>query len=342
MKKSITITDIAKEAGVSISTVSRVLTGNAKVASEKREKVESLIKKYDFRPNMFARGLLSTQTGLVGVLVADIRNPFYSTMFVSLEQAASLLGYNLLLCNSFGDRVKEFELLDNLARQQVDAIIMIGGAVDELVTDMEYAEKVNLISERIPFVITGRLDGTTCVRVNIDEIKAMTIVMEHLASISSFRQLALIGGSTKVKSSVDLRACFRRQLKRFGLAYNAAFDVANMRYDEEGGYAAMNGLFEAGTVPDALIAVNDFTAVGAIRSIQEHSLRIPDDISIVAFDDTYLASIMEPKLTSVSYNYRLFGETLMKNAVALIQGRDVPQESFIEPKLVIRGSCRMG
>ena len=337
-RNAITITDIAREAGVSIATVSRVLTGNAPVAAAKKERIEAAIKKYDFHPNALARGLIQTKTNLIGLITADIRNPFYSAMFISCEQAATGYGCNLLLCNSLSDRVKEFELLDQLSRQRVDAIIQIGGAVDDLVTDSEYAEKVNLVSERIPFVITGRLDGTSCTRININETKAMTLVMEHLCAQEGIRTVAFAGGSTQVKATVELRACWRKMMRTLHLEYVADFDEANGRYDDEGGFLAMEHILAAGK-PDAVITVNDFTAMGALRSLREHGYAIPADVKLISFDDTYLATLAAPQLTSVSYNYRSYGETIISTTVKLINGEEVPPETFVEPKLIIRGSC---
>ncbi len=341
MKKNITIVDIAKEAGVSIATVSRVLTGNAKVNKEKKEKINEIIKKYDFHPNILARGLIQTKTNTIGILTADIRNPYYSSLFVSCEKAAAAHGYYLTLCNSFGDSLREFELIDNLAHQKVDAIILIGGAPDNLYTDFEYAEKVNRITDSIPVLVTGRLDGTNCTRINIDPLKSIQLVMDYIAQNKNFKKIGFIGGSKKVIFSVELRTGFKKFLHQYDLEYYPEFDIANDHYDDIGGYLAMNQILSRSDRPDIVIAVNDFTAVGAMRAISEHNLKIPDDISIISFDDTFIASLMNPPLTSVSYNYGLFGYTIIENAIRLIQKKeDVPPVTYLQPKLIVRDSCR--
>ncbi len=341
MKENITIVDIAKEAGVSISTVSRVITGNAKVSSEKKEKIQEIIRKYDFQPNALARGLINTQTGLLGVLTADIRNPFYSTMFVSCEQAAVEMGYNLLLFNSFSDRIKEFELLDKLYRQRVDGIILIGGAVDDAVSDAEYAERINAINKKIPVVATGHLDGADCRRINIDETRAMEIVMERIARNEALNRISFIGGSSNVRTSLELHECFRRMHDKLGLKYNPSFELAEAGYNDEGGYKAMNSLLGGKyekEIPNVVIAINDFSAMGIVRSITEHGYKIPEDISVISFDDTYLCQIVEPKLTAVTYNYRSFGQKIVSTLINLIQKKSVPEETIITPALVERGS----
>ena len=146
VKKSMTIYDIAKEAGVSISTVSRVLTNNAKVSNEKKELVKEIIAKYDFHPNALARGLSETKSKTIGIIVSDVRNPFYASLFVECERIAYELGYMLLLCNSLGNNELEDAHLENLVSQRVDAIIQIGGRVDELVSCPEYVDQLCSIS----------------------------------------------------------------------------------------------------------------------------------------------------------------------------------------------------
>ncbi len=341
MKKNITIVDIAKEAGVSTATVSRVLTGNAKVNKEKKEKINEIIKKYDFHPNVLARGLIQTKTNTIGILTADIRNPYYSSLFVSCEKAAAAQGYSLILCNSFSDRLREFELIDNLANQKVDAIVLIGGAPDNLHTDLEYAEKVNRITDSIPVLVTGRLDGTNCVRINIDPLKSIQLVMDYITQNKNFKKIGFIGGSKTVIFSIELRSGFKKFLRQYDLDYYPEFDIVNDHYDDIGGYLAMKQILSQSNHPDIVIAVNDFTAVGAMRAISEHNLKIPEDISIISFDDTFIASLMNPPLTSVSYNYGLFGYTIIETAIRCIEGKEAVQPiTYLQPKLIVRESCR--
>lgn len=169
--KTITIYDIAREAGVSASTVSRVLTNKARVRPEKRERILKLIEKYNFTPNAMARGLVDTRSKVIGIIVSDVRNPFYSEMFVACEQAARKRGYTVLLYNSLREAELEIHLLEKLQEQRVDAVIQAGGKVDDLVSDPEYVDLVNSFPGRTPMVVTGKLDGTECYQVQIDALK---------------------------------------------------------------------------------------------------------------------------------------------------------------------------
>ena len=165
MGKNITIRDIAREAGVSISTVSRVLTGSANVKDEKKKEILRIIEKYDFQPNMLARSLIQTQTMQIGFIVADICNPYYSAVFAACEQSANEHGYTLLMMDSFSEQKKEIELLGKLERQQVDAIIMLGGSVDSNQPQVAFKEKIRSVNGRIPIIITGNMEGVDCPRV---------------------------------------------------------------------------------------------------------------------------------------------------------------------------------
>lgn len=335
--KVATIYDIAREAGVSPATVSRVLTKSANVSKAKKEKIEELIVKYDFKPNALARGLTDTKTNIIGIITADIRNPFYASIFVSCEKAADKRGYTLFLSNSFGKKELESKHLEKMLEQRVDAIIQVGGRVDELITDTEYVEQVNRIANRVPVVITGKLDGADCYQVNIDEGHSMEILVEYLIGLGH-REIALLGGRGSVKSTVDKRLRYKQLLNRYAIPYQKEY-VIEGNYDDESGYQCMNELFETGKIPSAIIAINDFTAMGVVRSIQEHGLSIPYDISVASFDNTVMAECCNPKLTSVSYNYKHVGEKLIDVVIDAIEGKDAVRSQLVKAELVVRNSC---
>ena len=339
MKKAVTIYDIAKEAGVSVSTVSRVLTNNAKVSKTKKEKVEKIIEKYDYMPSALARGLSETKSKVIGIICPDIRNPFYATLFVECEKAAMKYGYRVLLCNSLNQNDMEDLHLENLLGQRVDAIIQSGGRVDELISDSNYVDKVNRLANKIPVIITGKLDGGDCYCVNVDEGKSMEIIMEYLIS-RGHRDIALIGGRKDVKSTVDKYFKYKQILKRYGIEYRSEYVIDTFDYNEKGGYLGMQQLFKASKLPSVVIAINDFTAVGIIRAITEHNLIVPDDISVVSFDNTYLSDITIPRLTGVGCNYEDFGKMIIEVAIGAIKGEDVLPINVVNTQLFEKESCK--
>ena len=338
VKKNLTIYDIAQEAGVSPATVSRVLTGSARVSKAKKERIEALIKRYDFKPNALARGLSETKSNIIGMIVADIRNPFYATVFLECEKVASRYGYTLMVCNTLGEPELEDIYLEKMYEQRVDAIINVGGRVDDLVSNIDFVDHVNRIANVIPVIITGKLDGSDCYRVNIDQMQAMEIVMEYIISLGH-KDIALIGGRDNVQSTVDKRSRYKQLLKRYGINVRNEFIVEGKRYDDESGYECMQKLFALEKLPTAIIAINDFTAVGAMRALTERGISVPEDVSIVSFDNTFIAEVTSPKLTSVSYSYENCGEKIVHAALGAIRGEEVPRIQLIQSELVIRGSC---
>lgn len=335
--KAITIYDIAKEAGVSPSTVSRVLTNSANVRKEKKEKVQALIEKYNFKPNALAKGLADTRTRTIGVLAADIRNPYYAALFVAIEKAARQTEYTVLLCNSLGVTDTEKELLGKLQEQRVDAIIQLGGRVDDLISNEEYVELINQVMAATPVVVTGKLDGTRCNVVRIDSMQAMELLMEHLLMLGHTR-IALIGGRKDVLATFEKLQRYKQILKEQMIPYDPQLVADDTGYDFESGYQAMNEMLEKGVIPTAVIAINDFAAMGIMKSLSEHHMRIPQDVSLVSYDNTYMAEMTIPRLTSIDYNYDEFGRKLVDTAVSLIENKKASKVRMVNPTIVVRES----
>ena len=335
--KAITIYDIAKEAGVSPSTVSRVLTNNANVRKEKKEKVLALIEKYNFKPNVLARGLADTKTRTIGILAADVRNPYYASLYVACEQAAKEMGYTVILCNFLSDPMEERRLLEALEEQKVDAIIQFGGRVDDLVTNEDYIDIINTLQEKVPVVITGKLDGTRCHAVRVDAMKAMDLLMEHLFSLGHER-IALVGGRNSVLSTFEKKQRYKQIMKARGIELDPALVDGEGDYDFDTGHRVMSKMLDEGVNPTAVVAINDFAAIGVMRCIKERGLRVPEDIAIVSYDNTYMAEMVHPKITSIDYNYEEYGRNLISTAIRLSQGEEVEALKMVTPTLVVRAS----
>ncbi|MDW2799716.1 LacI family DNA-binding transcriptional regulator [Clostridium boliviensis] len=339
-REKVSIYRIAEEAGVSPATVSRVLTKNANVSEEKKKKVEKLISKYNFSPNAMARGLTSSRSGIIGVLIPDIRNPFYAGLAVECERAAGERNYSLMLSNYMNDMRLEEQRLYKLVSQQIDALIIMGGRVDERITDSVYAERINRVCDFMPVVTTGKLEGSDCYQVNLDDSAGMDRMMEYLIS-NGHRKICIIGGRKDVDSTHTKSIRYRSILKKYGITFCPDYIVETGGYSMESGYRGMNYLLEnAKWLPSAVIAINDLTALGIIKSLREHSLRIPEDISVVSFDNTLLAETSVPRLTSMDYNYQQYGDTLINTALAVLEDRNPKKIQIIPTELVIRDSCR--
>ncbi|MDR1599546.1 MAG: LacI family transcriptional regulator [Oscillospiraceae bacterium] len=337
MDRTITIYDIAREAGVSSATVSRVLTGSSNVSQGKRESVLRLVDKYQFRPSTVARGLSLTRTHTIGLVVADIRNPYYAALAVEIEKAAGEIGLTVLLCNALNDRALEAKNLERLCGQRVEAIIQIGCSADDRETDRDYAALIRRVTRTTPYVTTSRIDGAPCGVVTIDCAEAVRQVFDLLVSLGHDR-IALAGGRDNVRSTHEIFQHYLYFLGRHGLELREDY-VLEGSYSQQGGYKCMRRLLETPCPPTAIIAINDYTAVGVLQAAAEQNVFAPRDFSLVSFDNTFLADIVRPRLTSVDYSYELFGSKLLNAALRMAERGAPDGIELIHPKLVVRDSC---
>ena len=338
--KPITIYDIAREAEVSPATVSRVLTNSANVRKDKKDRVEALIEKYHFKPNALAKGLSDTKSKTIGMIVADIRNPYYSELFVLCEEEAKKHGYTMLVCNSLGDIELEIQQFDMLQQHQVAAIIHLGGAVDDVKTKSKYVAKLKQVLKTTPVVIGGMRSVDKVHYVMIDADKATELLMNHLLS-QGHRKIAVVGGNRTVNSTCVKYRTYQNILEKYGIEFKPEY-IIDGKYNYSSGYDGMNRMFDEGNIPTAVIAINDFSAAGVIRSIGEHGWKVPEDISVVSYDNTYLSDIVLPKLTSIDYNYDSYGKILVETAIAAADGDEIRKEingvQVIEPVLIVKES----
>lgn len=338
LKDKININTIAEEAGVSPSTVSRVMRNNAYVSPEKKASVEAAIRKYNYKPNVIAQGLRGVNTKVLGIMAVHIDSPFYSKLTAECERIANERGYMLMISSSLSDYELEKKQIIKLYEQRVDGIIILGGSVEKVTVDEEYRELINKISETIPIVATGRQRGTNCYKVGMDERYAMKLAMEYLIGLGHTK-IALMGGDREMKPTLDKYQEYERLIREKGLVQREEYVLEIYDYNFESGYANSNKL----DVPDpatAVIAINDAVAAGIMKAALENGQRIPEALSVISFDNTYLSQIATPPLTSVACDYREFAATLIDTAIDAAEGRDVPEEQVVKVSLIIRSSCR--
>lgn len=334
--KVITIYDIANEAGVSPATVSRVLTNAANVRPEKKEKILALIEKYNFQPNSYAKGLSNPRTKLIGMVAADVSNPFYGATYVACEKAAMMAGYRIILLNSFGDIDREIDQLNILKSQHVNAIIQLGGKVDDFETDPKYVKVCEEITKSIPMIVTGHISNVDCCSLRIDAREAASLLTHHLIQLGH-KKIALVGGRLDVLSTYDKYQKYCEIMNRFDIPIRDDYLIEG-GYDHQTGYEGVKTLLGLKEIPTAIIAINDFCAAGIMRGISELGFSIPGDISVVSYDNTYIAELLNPKLTSIDYDYPSFGQALVDAAISRIEGIEIPNEIKITPKLIVRSS----
>jgi len=335
--KQVTIYDIAQEARVSVATVSRVLNNTAPVKLATRDKIMELIQKYQFQPNALARSLTKKETGTIGVIVPDITNPFFPEVFSGIEKEARDKGYTFLLCDTLGSYERESQYLNILREKQVDGILFMGGRINLSRCGQALADEVREAASRTPLVlINGSLPGNALHGVRIDEAMGAEMATRHLIGLGH-RDIAFIGGNEHMSTTAQKVRAFKKALRENGLEARPEC-VLHADFSIESGQLLMKRLLELPRRPTAVLCVNDFNAVGAVKTAARAGYRIPEDLSIVGFDDIPLATAINPELTTVSQKMETLGRKSVEVLHKLIGKEKVKKLTVIEPELIVRES----
>jgi len=290
-----TISDVAKRAGVSAMTVSRVVNGTGHTSAATRARVEAAIDELGYVPNALARQLRSKRTKTIALLVSDISNPYFTTIARGVEDFFVAHGYSVMYCNTDEDETEEEQYLLMLIERQVDGVL--------LVPARSSGESFRLLaSHRTPVVVIDRRVTSRSVdSVRCDSEAGAHSLVEHLVKLGH-RQIAVLTGSPSISTSMDRVLGARRALEEAGLELpDAMVHYGSFNYGKsnqaDGHRMALDMLAAPGPRPTAVFCANNFIAFGAIRALREAGLRVPDDISIVAFDDIPEEWVSEPFLT---------------------------------------------
>ncbi|RKD29539.1 LacI family DNA-binding transcriptional regulator [Thermohalobacter berrensis] len=333
MKKT-TIKDIAKLAGVSKATVSRVLNGSKYVSPEAYNRVMKVIEKTGYKPSSIARSLVNKKTKVIGVLITDISNPFYSELVKGIVEVANVYDYNILLCNSFNEFKKEVEFLEILSNKEVDGIIfMTKGVTDE--------HRNFLRSFKKPVVTVNRkVKEFKIPNVDIDNFKAGYDATEHLIKLNHKRIAIIRAAETDETAGVERFEGYKKALDDYKVPFDNRL-VMEGDFKAKSGYKAMEKFLRLENPPTAVFCVNDEMACGVIKCVVENGLNVPEDVSVVGFDDIPLASLFIPSLTTIKQPIYDMGAVAMRLVYKLIKGEKIDKEDYILPhKLVIRQSTK--
>lgn len=331
--KSTTIRDVAQNAGVAVSTVSRVLNGSGYVSAATREKVLRAVEELDFQPNNHARSLATGRTRTIALVIPDITNPFFPTIARGVEDAASTRGYTVVLCNTDGDSAQEAAYVRTLREQRVDGIIFT------VSTDESGAVR-DLLRDKFPLALIDRqVEGARVDSVLIDNMACAREATRHLLRLGH-RRIAYINGPPNLATSRDRQRGYFAALREAELRPDGDFIRAgDFKYPS--GYDKMKDLLQSDIGLTAVFAANDMMAVGAIRAIEESGRRVPEDVAVVGFDDIMLASLVKPALTTISQPaYRMgvmAAELLLERMFGSVPRE--PRRVVLTPGLVIRQSC---
>jgi DNA-binding LacI/PurR family transcriptional regulator len=327
-----TVADVARKAGVSVSTAARVLSGSGYAAEDTRRLVLEAAKELGYVPNQIARSLRTRQTRLVGLLIGDVENPFYSVIAKNVESVAKGSGYHVVLCNSDDDPQVEREYLQLLEGMRVDALIVTPTAKNR-------RHLTRLLEEEIVIVqVDRRVDGLAADAILVDNESGAASAVSHLIE-AGHTQIGILAGDPAVPTARQRLTGYERALREHGVAIRPEL-VRTGSFHREHAIEDATDLIRARPQPTAIFAANNLLAEGALMALGQLGLRVPRDVSLVAFDDVDWMAMVEPPVTAVRQPIpdmaRSAAELVLRR---LREGREGPPSTVVfRTELIERGS----
>jgi LacI family transcriptional regulator len=297
----VTVNEVAKRAGVSPMTVSRVVNGSPRVSPETRERVERAVADLGYLPNRLARGLTQQKTGVLGLIVPDIANPFYTLLVSGVEKVAARAGRHVLLCNTQGDLERERRYVEDMVAFRADGVLIAP------VSDGSRGSLKTLRQHKLPTVLLDRtVNGFECDVVQCDSIAGARRLVEHLIGLGH-RRIAMITENPAVSTARDRFRGYCDALEAAGFELDQTYVVPSNAINPEHVRKATCALLELPERPTAVFAVNNIAALGVAEAARESGLSIPEDLALVCFDDIDYASRLYPFLTVMNQPAETFG-----------------------------------
>jgi LacI family transcriptional regulator len=326
----VTIYDVAREANVSIATVSKVINNTGRIGEKTKRKVLNVMKKLDYQPNIMASALMGKQTKTIGLLIPDLANPFFSELARRIEDRCHEFGYSLVICSTDYLTEKENKYLALLKRKNVDGFILASG--------FENLAKVEeLVSEDFPVAIVARDFPMFSVNtVALDDFMGGYLAASHLIDLGH-KNISVI--ARDVWSNRERLRGFKQALEENSIEFNTGFEfVEDINHVEPGRSMTLKYL-NSPNPPTAIFACNDLLAIGAIQAVKEQGLSVPGDISVIGFDNTMIATIVEPPLTTIAQPIQNMGKEVVDLMISMIKGEKKEKMRLtLLPSLVERKS----
>jgi LacI family transcriptional regulator len=331
VSETITLGDVAREAGVSPSTVSRILNGTAVVAPSKRAAVEAVIEKLGYQPNVLARGLALGQSMSIGVLMQEISSPYYAEVLIGIEKGLAGTDYHPIVVSGHWRAEAESEALDVLLARRVDAIVVMDGRLEH--------KRLLRTAQSTPTVVVARMiDGLESQCLRVDNVHGSALGTQHLIDLGH-KRIAHIAGPVDNHDAVDRLEGYKQALKAARIKFDPDL-VSEGDFTERSGLMAMESLLSRTSNFSALFCANDQMAFGARLALYRRGIRVPDDVSLVGFDDIPGSSYCTPPLTTVRQPSQEVGLAAAAAVLDLMLGRTAKLPP-LPPLLVVRESTSL-
>lgn len=325
----VTLEMVARAAGVSPSTVSRILNGTAVVSDEKKAAVDEAVARLGFVPNPMARGLAGGRTLSVGVVTQAIDSPFYGGALRGVEDELSRAGYSPLFVSGHWNATQEARSIEVLRSRRVDGIIVLTGRLSDAA--------LATFAQSLPIVVTGRnLQAPGLYALNFDNFEGGRLATHHLLSLGH-RRIAFIAGDNRHPDAKERQRGYRAALEAAGIAFDPAL-VMPGQYHEDSGRMAVERLLDSRAGFTAIFAANDQMAFGARLALHKRKLRVPEDVSLVGFDDLFSAEYTVPPLSTVHHPVYELGQIAASAMLQMLAGED-PEGTLPAPRFIVRESA---
>ncbi len=329
-----TINDVASHAGVSKATVSRVINKNPGVSTELEQRVKKAIEELNYRPNKLAQALKARNTNSIGLIVPSVENPVFAQLTRVVENTAQKYGFATILCNSEGDTEKEAECIRLLLEKQVDGIIFDAiGVYNDAFQDV--------LRHRVPIVLVGRkIDNFSVANVNVDNRLGGYMATSHLIK-TGCRRIVFMQAEHEALSAVNQRFLgYKDALDEHGLALDEQL-MPKTRLTFESGARAAGELLDQKVPFDAIFAANDLLALGCLDMLIERGIRVPEEVSIIGYDNIAFGGMARPRLSTVSNSVNTISVEAVKCVLRHIYSDNARTEEIcLNPQLVLRQSTR--
>ncbi len=335
LRQKITLKHIAKELGVSISTVSKALKNSEEISRDTKERIQAFAKLYNYKPNNIAISLKNKRTKNIGVIIPDIVHHFFTTVVRGIENYANAQGYNVIVCLSDESFDKEVINMEMLANGSIDGFIMSLSAGTEKKKDFNHLKEVT--EQGIPLVLFDRVTNEIhCDKVVIDDILGAYLATEKLLK-EGRKKIALLTTEDFFSVSRNRNLGYEKALLDFGLVVkkNYVLRLPFMDIDEDKIADFLNSI-----APDAVLSVNEIFGIYGMRVLQRKGLKVPEDVSIIGFTDGLLAKHANPSLTSIAQHGEKMGETAARMLIERVESEDEGhyRTEIIQPTIIARES----